>query len=137
MSAILLAAIAEEGMEERSTERIVEVLGQVMFVPSVWYSVTRWIFFLKGLINLISTFCVCSDGSQCLLNLFTTLYKYKLFFFFYEIVTGTMFSSVDPSVAARKMCQFYLSKAAFGKILQGHKRLPGCSFRFKLSLWGL
>ncbi len=75
MSAILLAAIAEEGMEERDTEWIIEVLGQVVFVTSIWDGVTRWIFFLKDLINLISTFCVCADGFQGFLNLFTTLYR--------------------------------------------------------------
>jgi hypothetical protein len=44
MSAILLAAVAEEGMEERGR---VEGLGQVVFVTSFWDSVTRWIFFGK------------------------------------------------------------------------------------------
>jgi hypothetical protein len=47
MSAILLAAIAEEGMKELDAERIVEGLGHVVFVTSIRDSVTRWIFFLK------------------------------------------------------------------------------------------
>jgi hypothetical protein len=86
MSAILPAAIAEEGMKELYTEIIGEGLGQVVFVTSIWDRVTRWIFFLKGLINIISTFCVCSDGFQGLLNLFTTPYtSIDFLFFFFEI----------------------------------------------------
>ncbi len=152
MSAILLAAIAEEGIKERGrgswTSRLCNLfLGQCPEID---------ILFERS--NLFNENFPClrrGDGFQGLLNIFTTLFEYKLFIFLLcnyllilkiptEIllrilffVTGTLFSSVDPSLAAGKMCQFYLSQAAFGKILQGHKRLPGCSFRFKLPLWGL
>jgi hypothetical protein len=41
----------------------------------------------------------------------------------------SMFSSVDSSLAVVKMCQNLLSQAAFGMILQNHRRLPVCIFR--------
>ncbi len=51
------------------------LLGQCHEMDILW----------KDLNILNSTFFVCTDGFQGLLNLFTTLYTYKLFIFFFEI----------------------------------------------------
>ncbi len=109
------------------------------------------IFFGKVQTFSIGAFCVCSDGFQFLTNaIFTTLYNYKLFIFFFEITywfwkcfsqnsplcNWSMFSSVDPWLAAGKMCQIYLSLAAFSMILKDHRQLSVCIFRNKIASLG-
>ncbi len=105
-------------------------------------SVKSWIFF-EGLNIVISTFCVCIDGFQGLSNVLH--YRTKLSTFYLLIWNDLLILKMHIETSSEFPCLWLVdilfcqpliscrSQAAFGMILQNHRRLSVSIFSVKVA----